>query len=296
MDFTCRLSRVWRKCTSLRGLTRISQGSHALIPHSRSSFQRRGWESPTLPSSKTSLGARAVLHAHADVHEIITFCPVSAAAPSPAPAFSTCALCALDSLFQAPRSEHEALLFPVGLKASNIWYSHHDSIAWLQPELPMGLGAKLQQLGLASTYEDSGWCYVELASSAIVKKKGGRLDLSMRGSQESGTYKKDWKKKWSVVQTCEKKRTPPILPDDMKMQLETVKKFTSKGDVSSLRLMLTPAWCVGVGVGVWAGRVCIACAWRIGKQCRLVRCVAGARRRWYLPQLVRARQPHHHAA
>ena len=111
----------------------------------------------------------------------------------------------------------------MGLAASNVWYSHHDSIVWLQPALPDGLGAKLEEAGLASTYEDSGWCYVELVSAAIVKAKQGRLDLSKRKS-DANIYR-------YVADDCERDRMPPIHPEDMKLQLETVKKFTSKGDV-----------------------------------------------------------------
>ena len=138
----------------------------------------------------------------------------------------------LGSLFQSPRSEDESLLFPLGLRASNIWYSHHDSVTWIQPDLPDGLGAQLAQLGLASTYEDSGWCYVELTSSAIVKKKGGRLDLSKRGAAKQYHGATFTGAGGTIIGKCEQQRTPPILPTDMKTELEAVKKFTSKGDVS----------------------------------------------------------------
>ena len=85
------------------------------------------------------------------------------------------------SLFQktaAPFTPDHQVLFGAGLRASNIFYSHQDTVVWMQPELPEGLGDKLAAAGLARTYEDSGWCYVELTSSAIVKDKDRRLDLS----------------------------------------------------------------------------------------------------------------------
>ena len=153
----------------------------------------------------------------------------------------------LGSLYQSPRAEHEEFLFPLGLKSSLLWCSHHETIVWLQPELPGGLSAKLEQLGLASTYQGSGWCFAELVGSSIAtKKKGGLLDLSMRGDarQYGGTYGGLGRaRSTTILKCCEKKREPPVLPSDMKKQLETVKKFSNKGDVSNLQpLYPSPSW------------------------------------------------------
>ena len=150
------------------------------------------------------------------------------------------------SLWQPPRSSATSTIFPVGLRASNIFYSHRHSTVWLQPELPPGKGEELAKVGLASTYDDSGWCYVELTSSAMVKKKGCRLDLSKRGQVQlySCGLLEDLLEPLTFM--CESKRMPPIHPDDMKLALETEKVFTSKGDVRGpnprTHAAYTPAW------------------------------------------------------
>ena len=141
------------------------------------------------------------------------------------------------SLFQktaAPFTPDHQVLFGAGLRASNIFYSHQDTVVWMQPELPEGLGDQLAEAGLARTYEDSGWCYVELTSSAIVKRKGRQLDLSKRGRAER--YQPDeisglFGEGEFILMTCEQNRVPPTHPEDMTLELETVKVFTGKGDL-----------------------------------------------------------------
>ena len=61
------------------------------------------------------------------------------------------------SLFQKPRSSDEDRLFGMGLKASNVWYGHEQSVCWMQPELPPDFAAQMAAAGLAQTYEQSGW-------------------------------------------------------------------------------------------------------------------------------------------
>ena len=72
-------------------------------------------------------------------------------------------------------------------------------------------------------------CYVEQTSSAIVKGKGRRLDLFLRGDahQYCGF---SWGGK-PLMELCEAKRMPPISPDDMKASLEKEKIFTGRGDL-----------------------------------------------------------------
>jgi hypothetical protein len=42
------------------------------------------------------------------------------------------------SLFQNPRIGDQNDLFGQGLKASNVWYGHEQSVCWMQTELPKG--------------------------------------------------------------------------------------------------------------------------------------------------------------
>lgn len=53
------------------------------------------------------------------------------------------------SLFQKtakPFTADHGVLFGVGLHASNVFYSHRETVVWVQPELPPGKGDELQVL------------------------------------------------------------------------------------------------------------------------------------------------------
>ena len=61
------------------------------------------------------------------------------------------------SLFQPDRDEEQATLFSAGLRASNFWYGHSQSIVWMQTVHREGFAERMRELGLAETYEGSGW-------------------------------------------------------------------------------------------------------------------------------------------
>ena len=135
------------------------------------------------------------------------------------------------SLFQKPREEPEQVeLFKEGLKASNVWYGHETTVCWMQTELPPGF--RFDE-GIAQTYEESGWCFVEAAISAGLKVGKRRLDLKKRteamigygGLIEIGL------KGWTLEGVCAVARPPPLLPDEVRRRLEQEKKFTAKADV-----------------------------------------------------------------
>ena len=66
--------------------------------------------------------------------------------------------CAPRSLFQKPRSPAENDLFYKGLSQLHVWYGHAETVCWQQTELPPGFAEKMAEIGLARTYEESGWC------------------------------------------------------------------------------------------------------------------------------------------
>ena len=57
------------------------------------------------------------------------------------------------------RTPEEAQLFKQGLAALPLWYGHAETVMWMQPDLPEGFGERMAALGLAQTYEESGWCF-----------------------------------------------------------------------------------------------------------------------------------------
>ena len=61
------------------------------------------------------------------------------------------------SLYQKPRSAEENALFYQGLEQLHVWYGHEQSVCWMQSELPPGFAEKMEAIGLARSYEESGW-------------------------------------------------------------------------------------------------------------------------------------------
>ena len=133
------------------------------------------------------------------------------------------------SLFQKPREEPEQVeLFKEGLKASNVWYGHETTVCWMQTELPPGF---CFDEGIAQTYEESGWCFVEAAISAGLKVGKRRLNLAKRTGNAMRNYGGRWKPDYMLEGVCAVARPPPLLPDEVRRRLEQEKKFTAKADI-----------------------------------------------------------------
>ena len=135
------------------------------------------------------------------------------------------------SLFQQPREEPEQdKLFKEGLKASNVWYGHESTVCWMQTELPPGL--RFDE-GIAQTYDESGWCFVEAAISAGLKVGKRRLDLAKRTDRAMGCAYGGSSLVPEVMldHVCAAARPPPLLPDEVRRRLEHEKQFTSNADV-----------------------------------------------------------------
>ena len=133
------------------------------------------------------------------------------------------------SLFQQPREEPTQVeLFKAGLKASNVWYGHESTVCWMQTQLPPGI--RFDE-GIAQTYDESGWCFVEAAISAGLKVGTRRLDLAKRTDRAMGcAYGGGWAREFMLEGVCAAARLPPLLPDEVRRRLDE-KKFTSKADV-----------------------------------------------------------------
>ena len=140
------------------------------------------------------------------------------------------------SLHQKPvdggeRTPEEAALFKLGLGALPIWYGHAETVMWMQPELPDGFGEWMSKLGLAETYESSGWCFVESSVSSGVKHGDRRLNLGLRTEDRLLAYGVFPLRNKCLNAVCSANRQPPMDPDWVAQELRTNKKFTGKGDV-----------------------------------------------------------------
>lgn len=77
------------------------------------------------------------------------------------------------SLFQSPRTLPEELLFVRGLRDStDLWCGHAHTVVWMQSAVPSGFSG--------ATYDASGFCFCEAATSAVVKSHARRLDIGRR--------------------------------------------------------------------------------------------------------------------
>ena len=140
------------------------------------------------------------------------------------------------SLHQKPvdggeRTPEEARLFTLGLESLPIWYGHAETVMWMQPELPEGFGERMAELGLAETYEGSGWCFVESSVSSGAKHGDRRLNLALRTEEAMGHAYGGYIPEFCLNRVCSANRQPPRDPDWVANELRTTKKFTGKGDV-----------------------------------------------------------------
>jgi len=142
------------------------------------------------------------------------------------------------SLFQSDRekgvddrSDAQKALFKSALAkggALNVYYGHKYTNVWIQSELPEGFGAKMEALGLARTYKESGWCWVESALSALLKDNLIRFDLAKRNTP--GPFDEQFTSYARLRLRCAVGRDPPLTPLGMSKIVRTAKRFTGKAD------------------------------------------------------------------
>ena len=117
-----------------------------------------------------------------------------------------------------------------------MWYGHKETVCWQQTALPEGFAERMAKLGLAETYEESGWCFVESSVSAGVKVGNRRLDLSLRNEGEfhergyAGNSR--YYHKGGLMRDCATTRPVPMSPEHVAKLLHSgAKKFTNAADI-----------------------------------------------------------------
>jgi hypothetical protein len=103
----------------------------------------------------------------------------------------------------------------------------------MQGEVPPDFAERMKEAGLALSYDDSGWCFVEAAITGGLKVGIRRLDLRLRPAEAMGLAYGGvaWDPEDTLEGTCAALRPPPLLPDKVRHLLETEKKFTAAADI-----------------------------------------------------------------
>ena len=164
------------------------------------------------------------------------------------------------SLFQPPRTLPEELLFVRGLRDStDLWCGHAHTVVWMQSAVPTGFSG--------ATYDGSGFCFCEAATSAVVKSHARRLDIGRRtpdataagtlgarggasaayaggieldasgtertGRDASAAYAGGyWNPTRRLEYVCSTHRPPPLLPDAADALFREAKVFSDPADAA----------------------------------------------------------------
>lgn len=129
------------------------------------------------------------------------------------------------------RTDVMKALFGRGLGASNIWYGHAHALTFVQPELPDDFEALCEAEGrLCTTYENSGWCYVEASLSSLIKGGTRRIDIAKFTNDGMLPARH-----LSIAMDgcANDSRPPPMLPSQVASDLEH-KSFFSRADVPTV--------------------------------------------------------------
>jgi hypothetical protein len=126
------------------------------------------------------------------------------------------------SLYQQPRTPEQQAAFDRGLANVNLWYTHQDTVVWLQTWLP----ARVQ-----NKYDARGWPTFERAVSWMITDTNSVLDLGPGGkSITEDERSQDWT--W-LFEACKAGRKPPRVPEEFRNVLMT-KHFTAGADMEKV--------------------------------------------------------------
>ena len=125
------------------------------------------------------------------------------------------------SLFQPERTHDQKALFREGLRASNVWYGSVFTTVLIQSHLPPGF--------TATSYTQSGWCFVEATISSVIKYSITRFDVGASELDSAGNLVMD-EDCVTVVWSCTTRRCVPLRSDVVRHLLHTEKKFTTDAD------------------------------------------------------------------
>ena len=127
------------------------------------------------------------------------------------------------------RTSEQRGQFGEGLGSSNVWYGHAHALTWVQPELPEGF--------VGTTYDASGWCFVEASLSSVLKSSQRRVDIGKFTSASPGYGDNKglfYPNVPMAIEQCAVGSRPPLrLPSRVAEMLES-KTFFARADVATV--------------------------------------------------------------
>jgi len=117
------------------------------------------------------------------------------------------------------RTTEQKAQFDAGLKASNVWYGHAHAMTLVQPMLPADFEG--------TSYDQSGWCFVEASLSSVLKSSERRIDIGKWTAEELF-----YPNVPMAIEECTVGSRPPVRSPRRVAELLETKTFFAKADVS----------------------------------------------------------------
>jgi len=164
-----------------------------------------GWTTPLHPDplGATLLRVADVLQHYVGTHAVFwDFCSLMQHSPSPG---------------GPRRTPAEEATFGEGLVASGLLYAHRATIVFRLTTWPAGYPEQYDLSGGANEaeYEDRGWCFSEMCTSALTKPALNSLDLG----KFSGTRLRLHGSNGIIAECTQGVRRPPLLPEQFLSEL-----------------------------------------------------------------------------
>ena len=133
------------------------------------------------------------------------------------------------------RTPAEEAVFSEGLSASGLLYAHQATIVFRLTTWPAGYPEQYDLSGGANEaeYEDRGWCFSEMCSSALTKPALNSLDLG----KFSGTRLRLHGTNGIIAECTQGVRRPPLLPEQFLSELASKTFYNPTSDMPLVSML-----------------------------------------------------------
>ena len=133
------------------------------------------------------------------------------------------------------RTPAEEAVFSEGLSASGLLYAHRATIVFRLTTWPAGYPEQYDLSGGANEaeYEDRGWCFSEMCSSALTKPALNSLDLG----KFSGTRLRLHGSNGIIAECTQGVRRPPLLPEQFLSELASKTFYNPTSDMPLVSML-----------------------------------------------------------